>query len=335
MLADSLNPLIYTPNASYSYRLQWILHPSLNHFPHFPNSTRRNSYGLPNSSNTLLLPTTDCILYSKMMRNFITWSMLSNLSTSPTTVLKKFTFDKNSLFTVSSNSPFTKGSNNELNPLHEKYAEEHILLRPLPGTPQDPLDPIDKILLLYNDMCTSTTHGTYRTMPMLPYGKMQLTKGTMTNLTKLKFTGALQKINLQKKILPSLRVRVHIPTLSFFNLVPLSKIDCLPHFLHLLSHIPLNRAKKILPLTHLNQLASHSRLLAVYLLWMQSTTAGWPLPCRLSQQVAISLLRCPWQHRSLIELGLQSYKGYCVMISHVASWHIHIFFSFFSFSFLI
>ena len=44
MLADSFNTLICTPNASHLHRFQWILRPSLNHFPHFLNSTRRDSY---------------------------------------------------------------------------------------------------------------------------------------------------------------------------------------------------------------------------------------------------------------------------------------------------
>ena len=98
------------------------------------------------------------MLYSKMTRNYITWSMLSSLSTNPTNVLKKFVFDKNNLLIVNSNSPLIRDSNNESNLWYERYADEsplpdeHILLRPLPGTPQNPEDPVDEILRLYSDM---------------------------------------------------------------------------------------------------------------------------------------------------------------------------------------
>ncbi len=137
-----------------------------------------------NSQSISLLPTTNCMLYSKTMRNYITWSILSRLSTSPTTVLKKFEFEKNNLSTASFNSPSTRDSNNVSSPWYKKYADEnlhhdeHIHPRPLHGIPQDPLDPIDKILHLYNNMWTSTTHGMNRMTPTLQNGKKLLTNGT-------------------------------------------------------------------------------------------------------------------------------------------------------------
>ena len=73
---------------------------------------------------------------------------------------------------------------------YERYAnesplpDEHIHLRPLHGTPQDPEDPVDEILRLYSDMWTSTTHGTCRTTPMLHYGKTQSTNKTTNNPMK-------------------------------------------------------------------------------------------------------------------------------------------------------
>ena len=122
----------------------------------------------PNSSDISLLPIDRSMIYLKLMRNYITSSMLSSLSTSPTTILKKFESDRSNLLIASSNSPSTKGSNNKSNLWCEKNADENydhepLLLHPPHGTPQDPLNPIDKILHLYNDMWTSTTHGMSKT----------------------------------------------------------------------------------------------------------------------------------------------------------------------------
>ena len=117
---------------------------------------------IPNSPNTLLLPITDCILYLKTTRNYIALSMLLSLSTSPTTVLKKFESDKNSLLIVNSNSPSIRDSNNVSDLWCERYVDENIHLnkhippRPLHGIPQDPLDPIDEILHLYNNIVRAT-----------------------------------------------------------------------------------------------------------------------------------------------------------------------------------
>ncbi len=71
------------------------------------------------------------MIYSKLTKNYIAWSMLSSLSTSPTAVLTKFESDRNNLLTASSNSPSTKGLNNESNPWCEKNADENCDLEPL------------------------------------------------------------------------------------------------------------------------------------------------------------------------------------------------------------
>ena len=82
--------------------------------------------------------------------------MLLSLLTSPTTVLKKFKSDRNNLPTASSNLPSIRDSNNESNLWCKKYADKNLHLDeytpslPLPGTPQDPEDPVDEILRLYN-----------------------------------------------------------------------------------------------------------------------------------------------------------------------------------------
>ena len=112
----------------------------------------------PNSLNTLLLPTNDCILYSRLTKNYIAWSMLSNLLTSPTNVLKKFEFDKNNSHTVSSNLHWTKDSNVTLGVSLKRYVYENLHHdeltppQPLHGDPQNPHDPINEILRLYSDM---------------------------------------------------------------------------------------------------------------------------------------------------------------------------------------
>ncbi len=67
----------------------------------------------PNSQNSFLLPTTDSILYLKTTRNYIAWSMLSSLSTSQTTVLRKFESNKNNLPTASFSSPLIRDFNNK------------------------------------------------------------------------------------------------------------------------------------------------------------------------------------------------------------------------------
>ena len=77
-----------------------------------------------NSKSSFSLPTTDSMLYSKTMRNFIALSILSNLSTSPTTVSKKFESNRNNLLLASSNLPSTKDSSNVSNLWYEKYANK-------------------------------------------------------------------------------------------------------------------------------------------------------------------------------------------------------------------
>ena len=132
--------------------------PSQRSLPPLPKLEPSMLLHIPNSSNIFILPTNDYTLYLKTTRNYIASSILSSLSTSPTTILKKFESDKNNLRIVSFNSPSIKGSNNELNPWYEKYVNESHHLdneevppRPPHGIPQDPLDPINEILLLYSD----------------------------------------------------------------------------------------------------------------------------------------------------------------------------------------
>ncbi len=59
------------------------------------------------------------------MKNYIAWSMLSSVSTSPTIALKNFEFNKDNLLTVNSNLHWIKGLNDKLNFSYERNVDKN------------------------------------------------------------------------------------------------------------------------------------------------------------------------------------------------------------------
>ena len=156
MLSDSLNTLICTPNASYSHRFQWILYPPLDHYPHFHNSTHRNSYVSQIRQilhycqrTTVYLLETD-----KELHRLVHTIELINQSNHCLEEIQIW----QEQFAHSQFQLALQNSNITLGVSHKKYAYKNFHRngltppQPLHGDPQDPLYPVDEILHLYSDM---------------------------------------------------------------------------------------------------------------------------------------------------------------------------------------